>query len=161
MWRARQQMLAAHPALDAQIREQYFYFRHRIEESEKAIVVAQKKLWSALGLADCLRRSFIRPVSEPNIGNVNAEASGSELAKSNRVKYETAYLQRAAANTQCAKLRQKVDVGSVTVDVLLDAQHRRFDAENVFVRAVAYCRDADDVARNQGTLLQRYGIELE
>ena len=111
MWRARQQMLAAHPALDAQIREQYFYFRHRIEESEKAVVVAAKEAVVGIGIGRLFRCSFIRPVSEPNIGNVNAEASGSEVAKSNRVKYETAYLQRAVANTQCAKLRQKVDVG--------------------------------------------------
>jgi hypothetical protein len=160
MWRALK--TDVHPSLhDAHVREQYFYFRCRTEESKRAFAVAEKNLSLVMGLENRSDRRVIRPVSEPNLESLSAVASGSKTVREHRLRCNTAFAQRAAADTQCAVLRRKVDERTVAVDSLLDAQRRQFDAvKSFFESAVTYYRDVELDARNRGTLLPQYGIVL-
>ncbi len=75
---------------------------------------------------------------------------------------QTAFLQRAAAETQVERLQAKVDVGAVTLDLLLDAQRREADAERAFFQSLLqYNLSILEVHYRKGSLLEYCGVGLQ
>jgi outer membrane protein TolC len=75
---------------------------------------------------------------------------------------ETAFLQRAAARRQVEVLQNKVEAGTVTLDVLLDSQRRAADAERAYFQSLLqYNLSVIEVHRRKGSLLEYCGVALE
>jgi hypothetical protein len=75
---------------------------------------------------------------------------------------QTTFLQRAAAETQVERLQAKVEVGAVTLDLLLDAQRREADAERQFFQSLLqYNLSILEVHFRKGSLLEYCGVALQ
>ena len=75
---------------------------------------------------------------------------------------QTAFLQRAAAETQVERLQAKVEVGAVTLDLLLDAQRREADAERAFFQSLLqYNLSILEVHYRKGSLLEFCGVAMQ
>lgn len=81
---------------------------------------------------------------------------------SNYVLTQVAFLQRAAAQRQVDVLENKVEMGSVTLDLLLDAQRRSAEAERAFYQSLLqYNLAVLEVHYAKGSLLDYCGVALQ
>ena len=71
------------------------------------------------------------------------------------------YNRRVAAEQQVKAVEAQYDLGTVTLDLLLDAQRRRSDAESAYFRSlVDYMLAIKDVHLRKGSLLEYNGVYL-
>ncbi len=172
---------------EAQAREQYFMFRAQAENSLQLLYTAESRLRYMMGLAPTDGR-LIRPADEPitmevrfnlkeilpealDRGDRRSQGEERELVQvlTNAVRdvdrnyqvSQTTFNRRIAAAKQVEAIKAGYDVGTVTLDMLLDAQRRLADAEIGYYRAlVDYNIAILHVYFFKGSLLERNGILL-
>jgi outer membrane protein TolC len=172
---------------EAQAHEQYFLFRAQVENALGLLYTAETRLRYMMGLAPTDGR-LIRPSDEPTTAEVRfdwkevlSEALNRSVELSQDEELESAHLltnslrhldrdyqvsrstsnRRVAAAKQVEAVKAAYEVGTATLDMLLDAQRRLADAEIAYYRAlVDYNVAILQVHFRKGSLLERNGILL-
>ena len=172
---------------EAREREHFFLFRAQAENSLGMLYSAEGRLRHMMGLAATDGR-LIRPADEPTTAEVRFDLTAIlpetlkrriELSHDQEVEvvhlltnsvrdldrnYQvsvTTFNRRLAAAKQAEAVKASYDAGTVTLDMLLDAQRRLADAEIGYFRAlVDYNAAILQVHFRKGSLLERNGILL-
>jgi hypothetical protein len=170
---------------ESQAREQYFVFRAQVENTLGQLYTSESRLRYLMGLLPADKR-LIRPSDEPTAAEVRfdwnevrtealsgVERSDQELElvhvltnslrdlDRNYQVSRTTFNRRAAAAKQAEAVKATYEMGTATLDMLLDAQRRLADAEIAYYRAlVDYNLAILQVHYRKGSLLERDGILL-
>lgn len=172
---------------EAQAREQYFVFRSQVENTLGLLYTAESRLRYLMGLAPTDGR-LIRPVDEPTTAEVRFDRNevlrealrrGVELSQDKELELahvltnalrdldrncqvtRTTFNRRKAAAKQVEAVNATYEMGTATLDMLLDAQRRLADAEIAYYRAlVDYHIAILQVHYCKGSLLEYDGIML-
>ncbi|MGH7137465.1 MAG: pilus assembly protein N-terminal domain-containing protein, partial [Pirellulales bacterium] len=172
---------------EAQAREQYFVFRAQVENTLGLLYTAESRLRYLMGLAPTDGR-LLRPSEEPTTAEVRFDWNdvlseglnrGVELSQDQELEVahvltnalrdldrnyqvtRTTFNRRVAAAKQVEAVKATYEMGTATLDMLLDAQRRLADAEIAYYRAlVDYNIAILQVHYRKGSLLEYDGIML-